>query len=156
MMSGDGAIGDEWRFTSNSRKSCSRKPHACHHVTKALVRSRSNNMMTTMIHVGDDGDDKDDDDDDDDESWLGWCSSLKTQATTASDGFILMNLMTLVVMILWCWKDYWEGWRWGLCSVDMLAKSIRPSSNMCSHLINQYYVLRLKPSLIMCFVKIFM
>ena len=49
-------IGDEWRFTSDSGNSCSRKPHVCHHVTSALVGSRSNNIMTTMIHVSDHND----------------------------------------------------------------------------------------------------
>ena len=44
-------IGDEWRFTSDSGKSRSRKPHGYHHVTSALVGSRSNNTMTTMIQV---------------------------------------------------------------------------------------------------------
>ena len=49
-------IGDEWRFTSDSGKSRSRKPHGYHHVTSALVGSRSNNMMMTMIHVSEDND----------------------------------------------------------------------------------------------------
>ena len=49
MMSSDDDIGDEWQFTSDSGKDCSRKPHICHHVTSALVGSRSNNIAMTMI-----------------------------------------------------------------------------------------------------------
>ena len=58
---------DEWGFTSNSRKSCSRKPHNCHHVT--TVGSRSNRMTTKMIQDSDDSEGGNKIEEDEDWQW---------------------------------------------------------------------------------------
>ena len=132
-------IGDEWRFTLDSDKSCSRKPHSYHHVTSALVGSRSNNTMTTMIQVTANSTMHQphpdvSDDNDVDRSCI---MHLVYTVLRPKMGVSLSEFDEQRFVML---KENWGRWRWGPMFIDHtcilhICWQTLPPSNVCSYLI---------------------